>query len=673
MKNITKAIALFMVAVIGVSVLTGCGEDAPKENKEMQEKLSKSVVYMEKTDDYIVKDGKSEYVIVIPNDPTLPEQTAAQELQSNVMLLTGVTLPLKSETQVNLSITSKIISVGDTSLIKTLESKAGSGFDAIDYGAMNGDGFIIKSYGSNLFLKGANDRGTVYSVYDLMEKIGGVKYLSYNYSYYPETEDLYFYEMDVKEIPCIAFREYAGGQHAGAGVRNKLTSSAAAYGGGMEWCDVENYNSIHNSMLFVPTSEYYATEEQKRENYHLYARSSETFVPDSPREVCWTDGIKDDGTMDESMELSTIKIALESLKKYVVADPDALYFMFGQEDHSGCCQCDKCKEMAEKYGRGGIAIRFCNILAREIQKWANEELGGRKIYVSTFAYMYSDNPPVKFSEKGEWVPIDDTCVAADNLYIRLAPIDSEPYYSIIDENQASRYNGWTKKWQAVSKRFFVWNYQVNFSNSLVYYPKIHTFGDDLREYCRMGVKQIFMQGNHIMVGNWQAIMNGYVAAKILWNVDLDPIELRNEFIKFFYGEPAYETMLGFIEDLDEFYCTIKDIEGVSFGIYDQQIYTAKVWSGPQIKRQLAALDGAIAAIENSEMTEEEKSIFIDHIKQVKLTPLCILLYNYDTFYLNDANGKKQVAKEFFRLFDYFEIKNTGFDEELTEIREGLGI
>ena len=671
MKKITKALALLLISVIVVSSFAGCREES-KGNSE-SEKLSKSVVYMEKTDDYIVKNGKSEYVIVMPNDPTLTEKTSAQELQSNIMLLTGATLPLKSEMQVSFSETSKIISVGNTSLIKSLENKAGSGFDTIDYSTFNGDGFILKTFGSNLFLKGANDRGTIYSVYDLMEKIGGVKYLSYNYSYYPEGGDLPFYIMDVKEIPCIPFREYAGGQHAGAGVRNKLTSSNVAYGGGMEWCDAEGYNSIHNSMLYVPVSVYYATDEQKRENYHLYARSSETFVPDSPMEVCWTDGVKDDGTMDNSMELSTVKIALESLKKYVIADPDALYFMFGQEDNSGCCNCNKCKEMADKYGRGGIAIRFCNILAREIQKWADEELGGRKVYVSTFAYMYSDYPPVTVNEKGEWIPIDDTCVAADNLFIRLAPIDAEPYYSIVDKNQSSRYANWTKKWQAVCNKFFVWNYQVNFVNSLVYYPMIQTFSDDLSEYCRMGVKYVFMQGNHIMVGNWQAIMNSYVAAKILWNVELDPIEIRDEFIKYFYGEPAYLIMKGFIEDLDEFYCTIKDIEGVSFAIYDQQIYTAKVWSLPQIKKQLAALESAIEAIENSDMSEDEKDIFIDHIKQVKLTPLCILLYNYDTFYLNDANGKKKVAKEFFTLYDYFEISNTGFDEILLEIREGLGV
>ena len=41
----------------------------------------------------------------------------------------------------------------------------------VDYSSMNIDGFIIRTVGNMIFINGANNRGTLYGVYDFLEKI----------------------------------------------------------------------------------------------------------------------------------------------------------------------------------------------------------------------------------------------------------------------------------------------------------------------------------------------------------------------------------------------------------------------------------------------------------------------------------------------------------------------
>ena len=667
MKKINKMIALSFVLLLGFSTLSACVNDGDGDDSSSS---SNNVII--ETQERLIENGQTDYRIVTSSTPSQTETVAANELKIQLKNITGVEVPIVADNMVSYTEGSKIISIGETKMLNVLRNTQGSGFDTIDYNSLNKNGFIIKSHGSNVFFDGADDRGTYYSVLDYLEKICGMKFLAADYYYTPKLEEIPFYELDIKETPAFASRAYWGG--GGTSSYAGRFDSDALHGGGIEWCDVDGYNSIHNSMLHVPTSKYY-TSALKEQNAHLYARSNDFEIPESPREVCWTDGIKEDGTMDESMEISTIKIALESLKEFVLRDNNADFFMFGQEDHSGCCQCSNCQKMAEKYTRGGISIRFCNILATEIQKWADAELDGRKINVVTFAYMYSDTPPTKTNDKGEFVPIDDTVKAVDNLYIRLAPINSSPYYPITDTKeegrQLKRYDNWADKWAAVANHFMVWRYDTNFSNAYVYFPTIHSLAQDLRTYRDMGAYQITCQDMHIANNNWQAIMASYVAGKLMWNPDQNAYTLRDEFVHYYFGA-ASEIINNYLYDLDEFFHSLAGT--LAYGIYEKEMYSAQVWSASNLKKQIATLDKAIAEIEASNESEELKKVFIDHVRLMKTSPLSILLLNYDIYYIGDTAGKKEVAKEFFGLVDYFEIKNMQESESTYEqLRAQLGV
>ncbi len=48
----------------------------------------------------LATDGTSPYVIVLPDEATAPEETAARELQEHIERVTGATLPIRREREV---------------------------------------------------------------------------------------------------------------------------------------------------------------------------------------------------------------------------------------------------------------------------------------------------------------------------------------------------------------------------------------------------------------------------------------------------------------------------------------------------------------------------------------------------------------------------------------------
>ena len=75
MKNFIKYASLLLSVIFAFSFAAACGGE--NEGAESaSDGGSASVV--DKTDDFIVRGGKSNYTIVVSDDPSLPETTAAQ-------------------------------------------------------------------------------------------------------------------------------------------------------------------------------------------------------------------------------------------------------------------------------------------------------------------------------------------------------------------------------------------------------------------------------------------------------------------------------------------------------------------------------------------------------------------------------------------------------------------
>lgn len=318
--------------------------------------------------------------------------------------------------------------------------------------------------------------------------------------------------------------------------------------------------------------------------------------------------------------------------------------MFGQQDTQRCCTCSRCKKDAEKYTRGGINIRFVNLLAREVQKWADEELGGRKINVVTFAYQYSEEPPVYVDDDWKYRPIDDTVVAEDNVYVRLATYFCDNYFSLEDPRQIAKYRMLLSAWDTVADKFMLWDYHIDYYNYFNYYPTMQTWKDNLRLYREIGTEYVLMQSAQNEKDNWQANMEAYVASKLLWNIDRDVDELVDEFMTYYYGM-AKNFVAEFKLNNDLYYRTLYE----RFSDYTLKLGSdssaSKYFDIGYLEKQIALMDRAVEAVSASSLDEKEKETLIARLKIIRAQPKFMIMLNYNSYYFDRQSEYRSYVDE----------------------------
>ena len=85
-----------------------------------------------------------------------------------------------------------------------------------------------------------------------------------------------------------------------------------------------------------------------------------------------------------------------------------------------------------------------------------------------------------------------------------------------------------------------WGYATNYTFYYFYQPVIQKVKPLLTELKELGVSYAMLQNNSTEYHDWKAIMDNYVFSKMLWDITLDPYELREEFIRLYYGEDIKE-------------------------------------------------------------------------------------------------------------------------------------
>lgn len=652
MKKFVVLIAVFLI----ISFTGGCMQNTNTENKETEVVI-----------DFVVKEGDSKYSIVYSaQDATGSGYFAASEMQNFIEQATGVVLPIYTDADVKeLTPESKVLSIGNTVLAEQ------AGLQVETEGVKDGS-FSLITQGKSLFILGVNNRGNIWGVYEFLERYIGVRFLSDDYIYVPKLSEIKLVELDDFETPDFEMRNVLTGKNWMVNplynLRMRMVhdfiSMPEEYGGNSGW--FTEIPTSHNALLYVPTDRYL------KEHPEMYAIKDGQVL-----DICYTNGITEDGKLDETAEVSAIKAAIESLKEFVLrTDEDTIYFMFGQQDHvNACCTCSRCVADSAKYKRSGVLMRFANILATEIQKWADETLNGREIRVVTFAYQYADTAPVKEDGAGGYIPIDNTVVAAPNLYIRLAPIYQNNYYPLNDEvNQTPKYYNMMQQWQKIGNKFMIWSYHTEFFNGyFLYFPNMHTWKENFSLFKQMGVTYFMMQHSYTEKNNWQAIMQTYVASKLMWDSSLNVSDLVNEFIDLYYGETGGRYVREFMQLFEDHFMYLFSTHKFEYTCYEEQLYRPEYQPLAFLQNGLNILDNGAAAVEQSD--DPEKEAYLQHLKQVMLTPLYSMLYNANYYFGTNASELNAVADRFFGLCEEFDVRyyQEGDNNTIENLKISLGL
>ena len=646
MMKTKKFIAALLCGTMLLSgCLSGCNQEETSDPAEVNHASRTQGI------SYDVSLGSvTEYSVMLPVMATESEKYAAGELISHVEQITGVTLAYTDDSTYT---DAKVISVGRTAFLET------SG-EAADKTVLGSDGFVMKTKGSALLICGGEDRGTIYGVLDFLEYHLGVKFLTADDTYIPDKENALVYQCDRTEIPAFEYRLFldADGfynENPEINVHHRFTSEYLKIpedmGGNMKWYQE---HATHNALFWAQIENYVVDGAVAPQYTHAFSNDGSRIIIDPvsageycqyAADLCYCDGINEDGTYylpEHDGTPTALAMAIEGMKKVIRNDENGNnYYMFGQNDYfTRPCLCPKCTAASKTYTDTGIMIRFFNALAEEIAKFVEEEGIDRQVSIVMFAYQYSSDAPVERNEAGELVAVDPTCVPREDLVIRLAPIGSNRFvsYEHDAQNDNSYGSSYMAEWGSIANNFMLWEYTTHHPRWYWYVPTLPAWHDRLVTARDMGVKYVMLQSTHQEYTIYQSVLERYVQSKLLWNPEYDVTELVSEFHKYYLGDIAAPYADEYVEVITA--ACYEYLEANNYSVNDFFNYSNK----GLLKSVLAILDSAIAAVESSDLSAEEKDMYISRIELIKLQPRYMYLYNYMQYENDEVQMKNEVRQ-----------------------------
>jgi hypothetical protein len=450
----------------------------------------------------LTTDGKSDYVIVLAADAIPAEATAAKELQAHLQLVTGATLPIRTEAEVPAG--ARQIVVGPNSRFK-------AAFPKIDLAALKRDGIVLRTVGDNLYLAGGRPRGTLYAVYTFLEDTVGCRWWGSrpDEAFVPHKPTLTIPALTRTYVPQLQYREafFRGAFDGVYAARSKCNGHfehvSPDYGGHytiLGWC--------HTFYQLLPPEKYFA------QHPEWYSDLGGKRVAEGAQ-LCLT---------NEEMRKELTANALAWLRK----DPQAGMISIAQNDCGGACQCPDCRKIAEEEGsESGPLLRFVNAVAADIEKEFPDTL------VETLAYTYTRTPPKLVKPR-------------PNVVVRLCTIECSYSQPLATGPQNAKFKADLDGWAAVAPQLYIWDYVTDFACYLTPHPNLRVLAPNIRFFVNHKAIGLFEQGDAGCSCSDFPELRAWLLAHLMWDPSLDDKALIAEFMRGYYG-PAAEPLLGYIE------------------------------------------------------------------------------------------------------------------------------
>lgn len=452
----------------------------------------------------LARNGRTAYVIAVAADAIPAEKTAAEELKKHLESVTDADFPIVAETAVTAERPQIVVGSGP---------RAHQLVPAVDWRRVGPDGVVIKTAGQSLVLAGDRPRGTLYAVYEFLERAAGCRWWTPTESTIPHRAELKVEPQNTLYTPPFAYRE-----HFTSSVREdpffatrmrengSFQTQSEAWGGHAQilgWC--------HTFSQLLPPSKYFkAHPEWYSDPTNGYRPCTAASPQPNPGEtqLCLTN--------DAAREEITQQALL-----WIRQHPEAPYISISQNDnHLAFCTCPNCTRLKEAEGaQSGPLLHFVNGVAEAIGRdYPN-------ILVETLAYQPTEKAP-------------RTIRPARNVLIRFAPIDKDFGHPLDSEwNAESRQN--LQAWSKIAPHLFVWNYVTNFQNYALPHPNWLALGPDLRSFAAHGVTGIYEQGDPYSKTTGDYLqLRAWLMAKLMWDPSQDQSRLTDEFLAGYYGAAA---------------------------------------------------------------------------------------------------------------------------------------
>ena len=372
----------------------------------------------------IIEDGKSDYVIALPDKPAPSERTAARELQQHLLETTSVKLPIQSESEVPVG--SPRFILGRSSQLEKL---------APEFATLKPDGIILRKLDRDILLAGEGLRGTLYAVYTFLEEVVGCRWWAPGEQTIPRSKTITVSKLEKVYAPPFWSRATVNRRVCNGRFAARLKLNGHEYRTPPEYGGFHIHDGfVHTMGRLIPPSKYF------REHPDWFALRNGQRVGNA--QPCLT---------SEAMRKELTKNALARLRRHT---DDVPVISISQNDNNLACQCEACQAIVKREGsESGPLLHFINVVAEEIEKEFPNVL------IETLAYRYTRTPPKIVRPR-------------KNVLIRLCSIECNFGRPLSDSETNGRFLSDLKVWSRISQHMWIWDYGANFKNYLLPHPNL---------------------------------------------------------------------------------------------------------------------------------------------------------------------------------------------------------
>jgi len=468
--------------------------------------LIDSAVLAEESGLLLAAHSASQFTIVRPAAASPSQVYAAEELQRFAKQMTGAELPIITDDQ---ALPAKAILLGVTRHTETVLG------EPLDLSKLGDDGLRIVTRAPHLLIIGSPVRGTLYGVYELLEKYGGCRWYAKHHHVVPKLDSWMIPQLDEIQVPAFPMREpfwwgmFDGDFAARCKVNGHRPELHERHGGKIRFgagLFVHTfYPLMPPSEFFAEHPEYYSARNGKRTTEHA--------------QLCLTNP-------------DVVRIVTERVLARIRQDPQAKLFSVSQNDWGGWCQCPNCREIDQREGSpSGTMIHFVNQVAEAVEKEFPD------VWIETLAYQYTRHPPKTLKPRHNVVP--RLCTIECDFS---APLNVSTY------EQNRKFVEDIEGWSAITDKLYVWDYTTNFGHYLCPHPNFGCLQGNVQFFRDNHVVGLFEQGAYQAPHAEFAELRAWILAKLLWNADQDVERLYQDFFRGYYG-PAAQPIRQYFDEL----------------------------------------------------------------------------------------------------------------------------
>ena len=507
--------------------------------------------------DWLFRNGKSDYRIVVSTEASASEQTAARELQQYLQQVSGVQLPITSD----LKASGRSIYVGFNECVATLTGATRPEKDD--------ESFTYRTIGKDLLIWGGSQRGTMYGVFTFLERELGIHWLTPKCTVVPKKNEWKLPRLNRSESPFIGYR------YSNYHVANGAPEWSAHTYENTKWSPVTNdygnieaYYGAHTMEWLVPVKEFFATH---------------------PEYFCMRDGKRYDGYGQLCLSNpDVLEICKTRIAQRMRQEPGYRIYSVSQNDNFRFCQCEKCAAIEQQYGgHSGLIVWFVNQVADAVK----DEFPDK--YIGTFAYQYSRQPPTGIKPR-------------ENVVIRLCSIEccfAHPLDAGCPQNEAFMRD--LKGWADIAPHLFIWDYIVDYAQYMAPWPNFQVLGPNIRVFGDNKAIGVFEEAQYQSAGAEFDEMKAWTVNQLLWNPEQNVDSLVSIFIDGYYGKAAPQ--------IKAYYNLCQSLvkPDIHYGIYIRENH--EIYNDEFTQKAFVILEEALQAAENDEIRER--------VDRVRMQPL----------------------------------------------------